>query len=290
MKRPRISAAVVAAATLASLGLSSCTGTEDADGPAVTEDGLVPVLNFGDFGGGEMPKENYNPFLLTSKLSATEYMYERLMIVETYSCEEIPWLATGYEWTDPQTLVFDTRDGVKWTDGESFTAEDVAFTFNMLKEYPVLDLAGVWQYLTSVEATSDNQVTFTFNQPGASAFQMINGVAIVPEHIWSKVDDPTTFTNSEDPVGTGPMTVKAFNPRELTIERNPDYWQADDVKVQEIKFHKADAGGQIEQLKLSRGEYDHQGMYIPDIEKSYVSRDPSTTTTGSHPAASSPST
>ena len=221
-----------------------------------------------------MPKENYNPFLLTSKLSATEYMYERLMIVETYSCEEIPWLATGYEWTDPQTLVFDTRDGVKWTDGESFTAEDVAFTFNMLKEYPVLDLAGVGQYIDSVEATSDNQVTFSFNQPGASAFQMINGVAIVPEHIWSKVEDPTTFTNSEDPVGTGPMKVKAFNPRELTIERNPDYWQADDVKVQEIKFHKADAGGQIEQLKLSRGEYDHQGMYIPDIEKSYVSRDP----------------
>ena len=67
------------------------------------------------------------------------------MIVETYSCEEIPWLATGYEWTDPKTLVFDTRDGVKWNDGEPFTAKDVAFTFNMLKEYPVLDLAGVWQ-------------------------------------------------------------------------------------------------------------------------------------------------
>jgi len=273
MSRSRFRAALVAVAATTSLVLSSCTGTEDA-GPSVTEDGLVPVLNFGDFGGGEMPKENYNPFLLTSKLSATEYMYERLMIVETYSCEEIPWLATGYEWTDPQTLVFDTREGVTWTDGEAFTAEDVAFTFNMLKEYPVLDLAGVGQYIDSVEATSDNQVTFSFNQPGASAFQMINGVVIVPEHIWSKVDDPTTFTNSEDPVGTGPMKVKAFNPRELTIERNPDYWQADDVKVQEIKFHKADAGGQIEQLKLSRGEYDHQGLYIPDIEKSYVSRDP----------------
>lgn len=272
MSRPRFRAAIVAVAATTSLVLSSCTGTEDA-GPSVTEDGLVPVLNFGDFGGGEMPKENYNPFLLTSKLSAAEYMYERLMIVETYSCEEIPWLATGYEWADPQTLVFDTRDGVTWTDGESFSAEDVAFTFTMLKENPVLDLAGVWQYLTSVEATSDNQVTFTFNQPGASAFQMINGVPIVPEHIWSKVD-PTTFTNAEDPVGTGPMTVKSFNPRELTIERNPDYWQADDVKVQEIRFHKADAGGQIEQLKLSRGEYDHQGLYIPDIEKSYVSRDP----------------
>ena len=41
--------------------------------------------------------------------------------------------------------MFDTRDGVKWNDGEPFTAEDVAFTFNMLKKYPVLDLPGVWQ-------------------------------------------------------------------------------------------------------------------------------------------------
>ncbi len=119
---------------------------------------------------------------------------------------------------------------------------------------------------------------------------MINGVVIVPEHIWSKVDDPTTFTNSEDPVGTGPMKVKAFNPRELIIERNPDYWQADDVKVQEIQFHKADAGGQIEQLKLSRGEYDHQGLFIPDIEKSYVSRDPEHNHYWYAPGASSPST
>jgi peptide/nickel transport system substrate-binding protein len=273
MTPPRFRAALVAVAATASLTLSSCTGTEDA-ASAPTADGMIPYLNYGDFGGGEMPKENYNPFLLATKLSATEYLYERLMIVETYSCEEIPWLATGYEWADDKTLVFDIRDGVKWNDGEDLTATDVAFTFNLIKEHDVLDTAGVWQYLDSVEETGDQQVTFTFKEPGASAFQMINGVPIVPEHIWSKVEDPTTFTNAKDPVGTGPMTVKQFNPRELTIERNPDYWQAEDLKVQEIRFHKADSGGQVEQLKLSRGEYDHQGMYVPDIDKTYVSRDP----------------
>ena len=116
---------------------------------------------------------------------------------------------------------------------------------------------------------------------------MISGVPIVPEHIWSKVKDPTTFTNAEDPVGTGPMKVKSFNPQQLVIERNPDYWQADKVKVQEIRFHKADAGGQVEQLKLSRGEYDQQR----DV-RARTSRRPtstatrSTTTTGTRPAAS----
>jgi ABC-type transport system substrate-binding protein len=269
----RFRAALVAVATTASLTLAGCTGTESTSA-APTEDGLIPVLNYGDFGGGEMPKENYNPFLLATKLSATEYLYERLMIVETYSCQEIPWLATGYDWTDDKTLVFDIRDGVKWNDGEDFTNEDVAYTFNLIKENDVLDTAGVWQYLDAVEATGDSQVTFTFKEPGGSAFQMINGVPIVPEHVWSQVDDPTTFTNAKDPVGTGPMTIKSFNPRELTIERNPDYWQADDLKVKEIKFHKVDSGGQVEQLKLSRGEYDAQGMYVPDIEKTYVERDP----------------
>jgi peptide/nickel transport system substrate-binding protein len=58
------------------------------------------------------------------------------------------------------------------------------------------------------------------------------------------------------------------------IERNADYWQADKVKVDEIRFNKADGGGQVDQLKLSRGEYDHNAMFVPDIEKSYVARDP----------------
>ena len=163
---------------------------------------------------------------------------------------------------------------MKWTDGESFTADDVAFTFNMLKEYPVLDLAGVWQYIDSVEATSDNQVTFTFNQPGASAFHADQRRRDRARAHLVEGRRPHDVHQREDPVGTGPMKVKSFNPRELIIERNPDYWQADEVKVEEIQFNKADAGGQVEQLKLSRGEYDQQGLYIPDIEKSYVSRDP----------------
>jgi peptide/nickel transport system substrate-binding protein len=58
------------------------------------------------------------------------------------------------------------------------------------------------------------------------------------------------------------------------VERNPDYWQADKIKVKEIRFNKADAGGQVEQLKLSRGEYDTNAMFVQDIKKAYVDRDP----------------
>ena len=50
-----------------------------------------------------------------------------------------PFLATGYKFTDPTTLVYTIRQGVKWSDGKPFTPTDVVFTFNLLKKYPALD-------------------------------------------------------------------------------------------------------------------------------------------------------
>ncbi len=274
MRRPRGTAALVAAAASLSLMLAGCTGTEDT-GNAVGTDGMISYLNFGDFGGGTSPQADYNPFLAAFKLSAADYVYEHLMIVEGAQCKQVPWLARSYTWRDSKTLVFDIRSGVKWNDGQAFTAKDVVFTFNMLKKFSALDAGGIWASgLASVRATGSNQVTFSFSKPGATAFTKINQVPVVPEHIWAKVKDPTTFKNAKDPVGTGPFTIKSLNPRRLVVERNPGYWQADKIKVKEIRFNKADAGGQVEQLKLSRGEYDEQGLFIPNVKKSYVDRDP----------------
>jgi len=268
--RPKTLAAVLASVALL---LTGCTGTEGAQ-PQSSGSGTIDFLNYGDFGGGTTPKPNYNPYLDATKLSATDYIYESLMNVETYSCKALPWLATSYQWSDPKTLVYQIRGGVKWNDGQPFTAADVEFTFNMLKKFDVLDTQGVWTFLSSVKATGDDKVTFTFKQPGASVFTQVSGVKIVPAHIWSKVADPTTFVNATAPVGTGPMKLKSFNPRQLVVERNPDYWQADKIKVNELRFNKADAGGQVEQLKLSRGEYDTNAMFVQDIKKAYVDRDP----------------
>ncbi|PJJ72880.1 peptide/nickel transport system substrate-binding protein [Diaminobutyricimonas aerilata] len=269
-RRWRIGIAATAVVSIAAL--AGCTGTEGQKG-GLTEDGLISSLQYGDFGGGTNPQSNFNPFLEATRLAAWDYVYEPLMFVNGYSCEAQPWLATEYEWVDPQTLTFTLRDGVEFTDGEPLTAADVAFTFNLIKENPALDTQGVWRYLSAVEATDDATVTFSFTEPGASAFTLINNVRVVPEHIWSEVDDPVTFTNDE-PVGTGPMTVKSFNPQQLVIERNEDYWQADKVKVQEIVFSKADGGGQVEQLKLARGDYDTNAMFIPNIDEAYVQKDP----------------
>lgn len=271
-RRPRLRTLTVALAS-AGLLLAGCTGTEGKT-TSSNNDGMIDFLNYGDFGGGTSPKPNYNPYLDATKLAAQDYIYESLMFVEGYSCKALPWLATGLQWSDPKTLTYTIRDGVKWNDGQAFTAKDVEFTFNMLKKYSALDTSGVWASLASVKADDDKKVTMSFKLPGAAVVNQVSMVKIVPEHIWSKVQDPSTFVNAENPVGTGPMKLKSFNPRQLVVERNPDYWQADKIKVKELRFNKADAGGQVEQLKLSRGEYDTNAMFVQDIKKAYVDRDP----------------
>ena len=270
--RSRALLRVVALACATTLAATACTGTENQAGEA--SEGNIAFLNYGGFGGGSNPQANYNPYLDATRLGATEYVFESLIVYDNYNCEPKPWLATEWEWTDPQTLVWTLREGVKWNDGKPFTADDVAFTYGMLKEHAALDTKGISRYVDAVEATDPKTVTMRFSQPGAAAFTLFGEIKVVPKHVWEQQADPVTFVNATDPVGTGPFKVKSFNPQQLVIARNPDYWQADKVRVDEIRFNSGDGGGQIDQLKLSRGEYDTNAMFVPDIEKSYVERDP----------------
>ncbi|MHA7134237.1 ABC transporter substrate-binding protein [Oerskovia turbata] len=254
--------------------LAGCStgGTGGSSESRLTEEGRVSYLTLGDFAGASNPKANYNPYSATG-LGPLWTIYDQLFVVNSYDCTETPQLATAYEWASPTELHLTMREGVTWNDGEKFSAADVAFTFNLFKEYPALDIRGVGAGLVSAEAVTDTEVVLTFDAPSYPRTNKILQVLIVPEHIWGEVEDPVTYL-AEDAVGTGPFTVKSFNPQRFTVERNPDYWQADSIKVDEVRFEKADAGGQVDQLKLARGEYDSNTMYVPDIDNSYVAKDP----------------
>jgi len=280
MKKPRFSATFVVLTVLAlmlaacgSSGSGSTSGqpaNQAAGDDSAATAGMIDKLAMGSFGGGSNPQVNYNPF--SPNVLIGNYIFEPLMVVNSFACKYEPWLATEYAWKDPQNLQFTIRDGVKWSDGQAFTPDDVVFTLNMLKDHTALDTKGLWQSLDSVTAEGKN-VLFKFKEPAASLFDRVAGQMIVPKHIWEKQADPVTFVN-EQAVGTGPFMPASFNQSQLVLKRNPSYWQADKIKVNQLVFSKAEGGNQVENLKLARGEYDMNAMFVPNIDQAYVKQDP----------------
>lgn len=109
------------------------------------------------------------------------------------------------------------RQGIKWSDGEDVTADDVVFTFNMIKENDEIGASAATNlYIDSVEKVDDYTVLFKMKEPFPRFAQRYGITAwgtdyrIVPEHIYSKQSDVTTFKD-EDPVVAGPYTVKDYD-------------------------------------------------------------------------------
>jgi peptide/nickel transport system substrate-binding protein len=199
-------------------------------------------------------------------------VYENLEFVNGVSGQETPMLATGHTWsTDGLTLTFPIRQGVKWSDGQAFSAQDVAFTFNLLKTYPDADTQGLWQSLASVTA-SGNNVVMTFQSPAPTQLPFIEGTYIVPQHLWSSVGDPSKYTNTS-PVGTGPMKFKSFSSQVIKYVKNPGYWQASAVKVDELDYPVVDSNTTAT-LKMAAHQADWTGVFDPSIQQSFVQKDP----------------
>ncbi len=83
---------------------------------------------------------DFNLFDPAGRMDFTDFgIYEPMMIVNIppgAPGKTFPWLATGYAWSNGnKTLTFTIRNGVKWSDGQPFTAADVAFTFNYGKQH-----------------------------------------------------------------------------------------------------------------------------------------------------------
>ena len=109
------------------------------------------------------------------------------------------------------------RQGIKWSDGEDVTADDVVFTFNMIKDNDGINVsAATNMYIDSVEKVDDYTVLFKMKESFPRFAQKYGITAwgtdyrIVPEHIYSQQSDVTTFKD-EDPVVAGPYTVKEYD-------------------------------------------------------------------------------
>jgi peptide/nickel transport system substrate-binding protein len=139
----------------------------------------------------------------------------------------IPALAK--KWTyDPKSLAFtfELQEGVKWHDGQPFTAEDVVFTVNYYKKHPYQwvplgDVAGA-------EAQGPNRVVIKLVKPYSPFMAYVGGVMpILPRHIWENVTDPKKYNDPRAFIGCGPYKFKDFNKAKgnYLYEAFDDYYQ-----------------------------------------------------------------
>jgi peptide/nickel transport system substrate-binding protein len=125
---------------------------------------------------------------------------------------------------DGRTYTFTLRDGVKFSDGEPLTADDVVYTYETILDAKTNNTAkSELDAVKSVRANGDDKVVFTLKYPYAP-FAARTVLPIVPEHIAGK-QDPNTGTFNTEPVGTGPYVLTRWSKGEkLTFKANPHYW------------------------------------------------------------------
>jgi peptide/nickel transport system substrate-binding protein len=267
MKRHRraLSGSLAVLALLVSACGSSTTGTTITT-PKVG--GTVTIDNES----GSLWTCGFNPFNASVNGLAFGIVYEPLVYDNLLNDKKTPMLASSYQWsTDNKAVTFTIRSGVKWSDGQPFSADDVVYTFNLIKANSALDLQSVWSVLSSVTATG-NQVTMAFQSSAVPYFYQIAGqVAIVPQHIWSTIKDPVG-DNVAAPVGTGPFTMSQCTPQNITYTRNPTYWQTGLPYIQTVNYPAFTDNDPANQF-LAAGQAQWGGQFIPNIDTYYVAKD-----------------
>lgn len=227
--------------------------------------------------GGNL-EPNFNPYS-PSAVSILPVVYETLFSINVLNGEIVPILGTSYKWeNDNLKLIITIRKNVEWSDGTPFTAKDVAFTFNYLKKNPALDQSGIWSslsHLQTVEASGNNTVVFIFSKQNTPLFFYIGEQSIIPKHVWSKVKNPSTWTNP-DPIGTGPFELESINMpnNTLILAKNPNYWMKDKPYIDKISYTAVLSNTTALEMLLS-GKADMVNAFLPNIQKIWADRDPS---------------
>ncbi len=227
---------------------------------------------------------NFNPLSASVYQFVQGFMYEPLMIFDNYKGgEEIMWLAEDIiSHEDNKTLTVKVREGIKWSDGEDFNADDVVFSFVYSKDYPDIDRTGDWTSesgagkIESVTKIDDYTVDIVMTEENRFHRNTVfTNKWMIPEHVWSEVTDPATFVYDTDSiVVTGAFSeVISFAPEMIVLGRNPNYWQGEDLQVDELRcpqFNSNDAALTL----LQTGSVDWAHIMIPNIEETYVQGDP----------------
>ena len=228
--------------------------------------------------------ELWNPYAIGGNhQSGPGIFHEPLAFYSAFADEEILWLAESYEYNDDFTqLTIRVREGIEWSDGEPFSAEDVAFTINSLNELGSTVRWGVdvQQVVEQAEAVTETEVVIDFVVPSPRFFFLMTykfdiGVYIVPKHIYEGVewDVYTAFDVDEDiPVTTGPWRLMYSSPEQKIIDRRDSWWAVDQglvdrmPEMERIIYLPLQGEDQIAQAQITNSVDFNSSLTPPTLE------------------------
>lgn len=225
--RKRKGLAAVALIAAAMLTLSGCGLNEDqpnnTSAPSEGAAAGASTLRIGT----TTDVANFNPLGSLSKTDSwiLNAMYPELLRIDG-DAKKVPELAESYDITDDgKTVTFNLRDDFKWTDGKPVIAADVKFTAEAIMEHQLGNVAAKLTWVDSIEAPDDTTVVFHLSEPYAPFAEGVGfWMRIVPEHIFSKVDDIANYANDSDWVGGGAYVLDSMTRgQRYVMKANPDY-------------------------------------------------------------------
>ncbi len=195
---------------IAALLLSACAG---AAAPPPARAGILRVAM--------QPIVQADPAFISSdsEVLVANHVYDYLVDIDAKSNVQ-PRLATRWNVSDDGlTYTFTLAEGVTFHDGSPFSAADVVWTFDRLRN-PDLELptANLYGNIASVEATGDLEVTFKLTQPNPFfLFDLSDNHALI---LKAGTEDAATNFN-----GSGPFKVTNYSPEDrITLEANENYF------------------------------------------------------------------
>jgi peptide/nickel transport system substrate-binding protein len=192
--------------------------------PAAKKGGTLRVYGFKDSGIG-------NPIL--NKWAANGYAWPLFDPLVEFDDKGVlqPSLAKSWQWSpDNKSVTFQLADNVKWHDGRPFTADDVAFTMDAIKDEktntPHKSRLKVGDNFATWTVLSPTSIKFDLPAPYAVFLANLNEIAIVPKHLLSGSTDINTDAFNRKPVGTGPFKLTEYKQDEfMALEANKEYFK-----------------------------------------------------------------
>jgi ABC-type transport system substrate-binding protein len=233
---------------------------DDAGEPAADFD-PNGVLRYGVPLSGSGVSGRLAPFASTSvcDVMLMAPIYDTLIHANPVTGELEPGLAESWEVVDDQTVELTLREGVTFHDGAPFDAEAVKAGLERNAAEDAAQTAASLAVVESVEAADDQTVRINLSAPAAGSIPAIlsgrEGMIVAPSAL---------ETADTEPVGAGAFRLADHRPGEqVTLERNEDYWNADEVRLGGVDFINTEAGPPTTNALLG-GEID-MAQVSPDV-------------------------